>query len=116
LKTFKIEDNDIIFDAHNNLIMVDETDEQLQSIERIMTTNINEWFLDSEFGFDYSLIQTKQFNIELIRLGLIDAVLQDSRVIEVLNIDIEFINIERKIIINFEFITSEGINNGQVIL
>lgn len=99
MKTFKIHNDDLVFDEQNNLVMVEGVDEVAQSIERTLTTNLNEWFLDIEFGLDYSAIIGKGKNIEDIRLSILDAIYQDERVSAVELEDIKISN-DRKLTVN----------------
>lgn len=89
MKTFKIENGDLVFDAQNNLIMVEDEEEQAQAIERILTTNINEWFLNLDHGLDYQAIQGKGKDKESIKLAIIEAIMQEDRVDTVKEIDVE---------------------------
>lgn len=88
MKTFKIVNGDLVFDGQGNLVMVEGEDEIAQSIERILTTNKGEWFLNLEHGLDYSAIQGKGRDIEGIKLAITEAILQEGRVSEVEKIDL----------------------------
>ena len=103
MKTFKIntETNDLEFDGQNNILMVADSDEEAQSIERVLTTNIEEWFLNPQHGFNYSLIQTKRVDYEAVRLGLIQAITQEPRVEEVEEVNMELLRQKRKLLVNF---------------
>jgi hypothetical protein len=117
MKTFKIEDGDILFDGQNNIAMTYGKNEEVQSIERVLTTNLNEWFLNAEHGFDYSVVQTKQVDEEGIRLEIIRAISQDPRVQEVEEINLQFERQNRKLNINFKVKMQDGtINEGQVVV
>lgn len=83
MKTFKIVNDDIVFDAQNNIVMVEGTEELMQSVERTLTTNINEWFLNLDFGLDYRSIRGKGKDLESIKLEIADTIYQDERVTEV---------------------------------
>lgn len=117
MKTFKILADDLVFDGQNNLAMVEKEDEEVQSIERILTTNINEWFLNIGHGLNYSETQGKGRTEETIRLAVIEAISQEERVV-----DIEYINISinrstRTLNISFKCSTSTGnyIEGGEVL-
>lgn len=88
MKTFKLVNGDLIFDAQNNLVMVEGEDEIAQSIERVLTTNKGEWFLNLEHGLDYKAITGKGRDIEGIKLAITEAILQEERVSEVERIDL----------------------------
>lgn len=93
MKTFKIENGDLVFDNLGNFEIVEGIDEIAQSIERILTTNIGEWFLNIDFGLNYNEIKGKGIDKQGIELALRDAIFQDERVDEV---EFEKINIDNK--------------------
>lgn len=102
METFKIIEDDISFDGQNNIEIVSGQDEEVQSIERALTTNIEEWFLNAEHGFDYSVIQRKAVDEEQIRLALIEVILQEDRVSEVEEITIDLNRQTRNMTIGFK--------------
>lgn len=116
MKTFRIQNNDLVFDGQNNLAMVEETDEKAQSIERILTTNRNEWFLNTEHGLEYSEIRGKGKSAEGIKLTIVEAISQDERVE-----DIEFVNVnidrqKRTLTVDFRAIVeNSALEGGEVI-
>ena len=83
MKTFKMKDDDLVLDDTNNLVIISGYDEVRQSIERILTTNKNEWFLNANFGLDYKAIRVKGKTIEEIELALREAIYQDDRITDV---------------------------------
>ena len=106
MKTFKIQYGDLVFDGQNNLVMVEGKDEEVQSIERILTTNQGEWFLNIAHGLNYNEIQGKGKDIESIKLAIAEAIYQDDRVE-----DIEFLQVEvdrqnRKLNVDFKVRTN----------
>lgn len=115
MRTFKIQNNDLQIEE-GNLLMVEDEDEIVQSAERRLTTNKNEFFLDIELGLDYSQIQGKGKDAESIRFAILDALHQDERVEEVdfLNVDID--RKTRRLTIDFNFTTNEGIIEGQEVV
>lgn len=90
MRSFKIVSGDIYLNEYNEIEMVEGKEEEVQCIERILTTCTNEWFLNKKFGLKYSEIQGKGITDEQIRIALTKAILQENRVQE-----IEIINIER---------------------
>lgn len=101
MKTLKIENGDLVFDSQGNLIMVEGQDEEVQAVERLLTTNTGEWFLNIEHGLDYSRIQGKNITDEQIRLAVMQALAQEERIAEVERIDIQRDNKNRTVGINF---------------
>lgn len=107
MKTFKIINGDLVFDGQNNLVMVEGKEEIAQSIERILTTNIGEWFLNLKHGLDYQEIQGKGRDIEGIKLAITEAILQEERVSEVERIDLS-LDKDRHLKINVTVRLQEG--------
>ncbi|MBK5244284.1 MAG: DUF2634 domain-containing protein [Eubacteriaceae bacterium] len=108
MKTFLIKDNDLVFDNQGDLMMVEGDQEQIQGVERLLTANVNEFFLEITHGFDYSLLKTKQPDSNLIRLGLIDAITQDTKVDNISNLIINLDNATRKLTVNFKILLVSG--------
>ncbi|URN85882.1 DUF2634 domain-containing protein [Acetobacterium wieringae] len=108
MRTFKLIDGDIVFDNNGELVMVEGKEEEAQSLERIFSANVREFFLDPDHGFDFDLLKTKRPDKNLIRLGLIAAATQDDRVKTVTATTIEFDNSARSLAIGFKIITKTG--------
>lgn len=83
MKTFKMIDGDYVLDNTNNLVIISGTNEVRQSIERILTTNITEWFLNVDFGLDYAAIQGKGKTNADIEIALRQAIFQDNRITDI---------------------------------
>lgn len=101
MKTFKIENNDLVFDGHGNLILVEGREEEIQSVERLLTTNTGEWFLNIEHGLAYSKIQGKNISDEQIKLAIMQALLQEERIAEVEHVEITRNDKNRTVKIDF---------------
>lgn len=95
MKTLKVLDDDI------QLKIIEGDEELLQSIERTLTTRLGEWFLNTEYGLDYEPIIQKQFDIDRIELAVREAILQESRVLEVISVTVEVNRETRKADIKF---------------
>lgn len=83
METFKFENGDLAIDGAGNVVMVEGDDEIAQSVEMILTANKGEWFLDEEFGLDYSEITDKSKTEKDIRFALREAIYQEERIAEV---------------------------------
>lgn len=101
MRTFKIVNNDLVFDSQRNLAMVEGRDEEVQAVERLLTTNTGEWFLNIEHGLDYSRIQGKGITDDQIRLAVMQALAQEERIQEVENIEVRRSDKNRTVAINF---------------
>lgn len=97
MKTFKIQNGDLVFDGQNNLAMVEGREEEGQAIERALTTNKGEWFLNLDHGLEYAEIQGKGRDKEGIRLAVTEAIHQDDRVEDIEGIDIDINRAARRL-------------------
>ena len=89
-RTFKITNGDLTFDTDKNIAFVSGDDEIAQALERAFTTNAGEWFLNADHGLEYPLIQDKNgLSDENIQMAIIRAALQEARVREVMEIEID---------------------------
>ena len=82
--SWKIENDDIVLNE-----LVEGEQEEIQCIERILTTCTDEWFLNIDFGLDYTKIRGKDVSDEQIRVAITLAILQEERVKEIQDISIE---------------------------
>lgn len=108
MKTFKIVEGDLVLDGQNNLVMVDEIEEEAQSIERIITTNQGEWFLNILHGLDYNEIQGKGKDKESIILAITEAIHQDSRVEDIESMNVEIDRKNRNVKVDFKVKMKSG--------
>lgn len=91
MKSFKLDHNGDLVIQNGDLVMIDGREELKQCVERILTTNINEWFLDTGFGLDYSAIQGKGKAKESIKLAIAEAIFKEPRIkqVDIRDIDID---------------------------
>lgn len=108
MRTFKIVNGDLLFDGQNNLVMVEGHEEEAQSIERILTTNQGEWFLNILHGLDYNEIQGKGKTKEGIKLALIEAISQEPRVEDIEFIEVDIDNRNRRLNVKFNILMQSG--------
>lgn len=108
MKTFKIVDGDLTFDGQNNLVVIEDVEEEAQSIERILTTNQGEWFLNTLHGLDYNELQGKGKTKEGIMLAITEAIYQDDRVEDIEYIDIKLDRENRNINVDFKVKMKSG--------
>lgn len=111
-----LQDNDIAFDNQGNLMTVEGKAEEAQSIERLLTTRVKEFFLNPAMGFDYAVIQDKNPDYNAIRLALIDCITQDRRVISVTDILFALDSETRQLSVSFKFKTDLGIITSEVVI
>jgi phage baseplate assembly protein W len=117
MRTLQIVNGDIVFNSQRNLVMVEGHDEEIQSIERLLTTNTGEWFLNIEHGLDYSRLQGKAVSDEQIRLAVLQALAQEGRITEVESIEIRRSNKYRTVVINFRcrMVSGETLQGEEVL-
>lgn len=108
MKTLKIVNGDLAFDSQHNLIMVEGRDEEVQAVERLLTTNTGEWFLNIEHGLNYRKLQGKGISDEEIYLAVMLALAQEDRITEVKSIDIQRDDKRRTVTINFRCLMKSG--------
>ena len=104
MKTFLLnESGDLQLDGQNNLKMVNGADEKLQSVRLLLSTNTGEWFLNTEHGLDYFAILGQKWpaSKEEIRAAFMEAFEQEERIEEVLALNFEYIEKERKLKVKF---------------
>jgi len=102
-RTFKLSNGDITFDTDRNITFVIGDDEIAQALERAFTTNAGEWFLNANHGLEYPMIQGKKgLKDEIVQMAVIRCALQEVRVQEVLDIEIQRDVIRRTIDITFQ--------------
>lgn len=108
MKTFKVINDDLVFDLSGNLVMVEGKEEEAQCIERIFSTNTNEFFLNPDHGFNYEALKVKNPDHNLIRLALISAATQDKRVKTASLTGIDLNKSERSAVVRFKITMKSG--------
>lgn len=105
MKTLKLVDGDLSF-SDIGLEMVDGKDEIAQSLRIILATRLGEFYLDDTVGLDTSVILTKGFDEGAAHDAIIDALMQDGRVVEVT--DISFAVQGRSLSVDISLMTTDG--------
>lgn len=80
MKVFKVDDKGDLIIENGDLVMIDGDEEIAQSMERRLSTNKNEWFLDLYFGLDYEAIRGKGVTRDKTELAITEAIYQDERI------------------------------------
>jgi len=110
MRTFLLNENDLVINTDRNIEMTQGDDEIVQALERAFTTNAGEWMLNANHGLEYPLIQGKGITDEAIQLEVIRTALQETRVREIDSIHIERNSINRTVEIIFTGILEGGEN------
>lgn len=114
MESLKLEKGDLIIE-NGDLATIEGVDEVSQCIERVLTTNKDEWFLDVHHGLDYAVIFAKPFDEEQARLAIVEAVYQEPRVRSVENIEFRFDRRDRYLEIFVEVVLQNGETVQEVI-
>lgn len=86
MKTIGLTKGDLFFDGED-FIIVDEEEELTQSLEIMMSTYLGEWFLNTDFGFNYHLALEKP-DAEEVQAEIMRILSQEPRVINVLEVTV----------------------------
>lgn len=110
METFKIDPltGDIMFDGQNNIVMIDGDEEIIQCIERTITTNIQEWFLNHSMGFDRFKINGNKYSKEYATELIYSAILQEERIESIEKIEFDFDRANRKLTAQVILIKVDG--------
>ena len=95
MKTLLLQENDI------QLEFVEKEDELLQSLQRILSTRRGEFFLSPFLGLSYENFYEKQPDLAAVKLDIREAIFQESRIEEIIELNLDFNDTERKLTINF---------------
>ncbi len=108
---------DLEFDGQNSLRMVEGPDEKQQSVRLLLQTNTGEWFLNLLHGLAYDQLQVKNPNETAIRAAFLEAFQQESRIQEVISLEISFDRSARHLTVNFKVrMDEEDIVEGEEVL
>ena len=101
---FKMDAGDIVLNEQNNLEMVYDDDEFVQSIREILNTNAGEWFLNDEHGLRrYEILGQKFIQNEAVDL-IREAIFQHDDVDRIENLELDFDRKNRKMSVKFEVV------------
>lgn len=84
-------------DGDWTLGMVEGQAEVQQSVEHAFKTRLSEWFLDESIGLDRTNIESRDYRERDIADDLRETALQDERVLEVLELKLDFDRRARKL-------------------
>lgn len=111
MKGLNIINDDIVLKNGDFVILEDDT---LVAVERSLTTNLTEFFLNKNMGLEYDVIKKKGYKIDEIKQAISDCVMQDDRVLSVDDITVEVKG--RQAYINFKFTTEKETLESGVVL
>ena len=76
--------------------MIEGEREVVQVIEQNLVTRLGEWFLNKTVGLE-RLYEEKTYDMRLIKLAIVDAIMYESRVKEVTKIEVDLNRYTRKL-------------------
>lgn len=110
MKDIKIDNDGDMSISDYNIEMVNGTDEIIQQLKAIFSTNQGEWFMNEEYGLNYDNILQKKPNIDLIRDEIRNGLSQCSRVYSIDYVNVVFDKENRSLEIEFQATDIEGNN------
>ena len=104
------------FEFHENdwtLEMIEGEREVVQVIEQNLVTRLGEWFLNETVGLE-RLYEEKVYDMRLVKLAIVDAIMYDERVKEVTTIDAELDRYTRKLHVSVVIVAIVDNNEREV--
>lgn len=101
-------DNDIVLDGQNNISLIYDDAEFLQSIQETLKTNAGEWFLDEDYGLRRYDILGQKINQDEATDIISESIFQNELVDRIESIDLDFDRKNRKMSVKFEIIKKTG--------
>lgn len=105
---FKMVDDDIVLDGQNDISLVHDDDEFIQTIAEILSTNTGEWFLNEEHGLRRYEILSQKYNSDNAIDLVSEAIFQHEDVDRIEKIELDFDRKTRKLSVKFEIIKKTG--------
>lgn len=102
------ETNDLLFDNKQNLVLVSESEEKMQQIERSLTTRLTEWFLNTSIGIDWDIVFSKPYQADSVRSEIRRVILQVITSEELVSLTTNFNRQTRKLESTFIYQPDEG--------
>lgn len=82
------ERGDVIFED-GDFVALDEVEDIKQCLLAIFNTRKGEFFLDIDYGLDYTALEDKRSSDNDIKASLMDAIAQEERITSIESIEIE---------------------------
>lgn len=95
---------------NGDIQLIDGKDEIIQTFSTLFKTAKNEWFLNTDLGFDYSLILgVKWIDEEELIEGINDVINQMEEIDEIISINIDHDRENRRAYVTIDLSTIDGI-------
>ncbi|SDI16265.1 hypothetical protein SAMN05192534_12377 [Alteribacillus persepolensis] len=108
MKALQVDHTGDIVMQNGQLQEVRGIDEIQQRFRQLLRTNKDEWFLDPEEGFDYSVIQGKNVNENDVQAALDDVADQMDEIESIENVNLDFDRSARKLTVFFVAVLADG--------
>lgn len=110
MKSFLLTDKgQFLFDGQNALVMVSEDDELMQCVQQIITTNLGEWFLNPNIGWDRFNTLGQKPNEERTINDLIEAIITgEPRIAAVEEVVLIYDRPGRHLVIQYTVVKNDG--------
>lgn len=76
MKGFHLDNKGDVVIKNGDIEMIDGNELLRQTVEKVMSTNNGEWFLNEDEGINYHVILTKSPDEDAVRAEIVDALLQ----------------------------------------
>ncbi|KMZ43991.1 MULTISPECIES: hypothetical protein [Bacillales] len=109
MQSLRLVDDDLTFDERGELVWIKEEEEIAQCVQRVLSTNKGEWFLNPSFGIRFSVFFEKIPNWEMMREEIRQGIFQEPRVQTVESIEFQVDRKHRILFIQFVATTNTGV-------
>ncbi|MGG0757886.1 DUF2634 domain-containing protein [Brevibacillus laterosporus] len=108
MQSLRLVDDDLTFDERGELVWVDQVEEIAQCVQRILSTNKGEWFLNPSMGIRFSVFFEKIPNWDKMREEIRQGIFQEPRIQTVESIDFQVNHKHRSLSIQFVATANTG--------
>ena len=110
MKGFEIDEKGDVVIRSDKIQMVDNNELLRQKIQTVLSTNINEWFLNKKEGINFNNILGKKKSDDIIRNEIMEGLRQVDSFLVLEKFNCDFNEKKRKLSISFEAKTGNGDN------
>lgn len=108
MKCFCLNDNGDVEIKNNKIVMTSDSELLRQKVQKILSTNKNEWFGNSDEGINFREILGKNVDEEIVKSNVLAGLLQLDDTILISNFDMELDPKTRKLVVSFTATTAEN--------
>lgn len=112
MKGFALDAAGDVVIENNEVQMVHDRELVRQKVNTVLGTNLREWFFDWDQGIDFSVLQGKNVNEELVKYEIEKGLKQVDETFEITEFNIQMEKVERKMTVTFKAQSSTGENAG----